>query len=104
MTIEVLFSEGCPGFAELLPRLSELADSVGAALLVREVETLEAAELERFLGSPTVRVDGRDVDRTAEARTDFGLKCRLYRHGDDLMGSPPEAWLRAALNLQDQSL
>jgi hypothetical protein len=70
---------------------------------VRAVETPEAAELERFLGSPTIRVDGRDIDRTAEARTDFGLKCRLYRHGDDLVRSPPEAWLRAALHAPGQS-
>lgn len=98
MTVEVLFFAGCPGFAELLPRVRQLAEAAGAELLVRAVETPEAAEHERFLGSPSVRVDGRDIDPGAATRTDFGLKCRLYRDGNQQMQAPPDAWLRAALH------
>lgn len=98
MTVEVLFFAGCPSFAELLPRVRELTDAAGVELVVRAVETPEAAEHERFLGSPSVRVDGRDVDPAAGRRTDFGLKCRLYRDGDEQMHAPPDAWLQAALH------
>jgi hypothetical protein len=51
----------------------------------------------RFLGSPTVRVDGRDVEPGADLREDFGLKCRLYRTEDGLTGTPAEEWLLAAI-------
>ena len=100
MTVEVLFFEGCPGFAELLPRVRALAAAAGAELVVRAVETPEAAEHERFLGSPTVRVDGVDVEREAATRDDFGLKCRLYRDVGQQSHAPPEAWLRAALRAE----
>ena len=46
---------------------------------MRRVETIGDAERERFLGPPSVRVDGYDIEPGADARTDYGLKCRLYR-------------------------
>jgi hypothetical protein len=61
------------------------------------VETSEDAERERFLGSPTVRIDGEDVDPAAGEREDFGLKCRLYRSGDSVSKTPPPPWITAAL-------
>jgi hypothetical protein len=48
-----------------------------------------------------IRVDGRDIDPTAASRTDFGLKCRLYRDGTEHSAVPPEAWIRAALEGRD---
>ena len=97
-TVEVLYFEGCPGHEQVLPRVRELADAHGAELLVRPVESPEAAEQERFLGSPTIRVDGRDVDPGAAERTDYGLKCRIYRHGGTQSAFPPDAWLVAAFS------
>ena len=57
----------------------------------------ETAEKLRFLGSPTVRIAGQDVEPDAEARTDFVLSCRLYRTEAGLGGQPEERWVRAAL-------
>ena len=95
--VELLYFAGCPGHEQLLPVLQQLADRAGAELQVRAVETPEAAEAERFLGSPTVRVNGLDVDPDAGEREDFGLKCRIYRSAEGQSGVPPEAWIRAAL-------
>lgn len=98
MTIELLFFHGCPGHERLLPCLRELAEQHGTELVVRAVETPVDAQRERFLGSPTVRVNGRDIDPGADERTDFGLKCRLYRSTEGGQSSvPPESWIRAAL-------
>ena len=96
--VELLYFDGCPSHARLLPVVERLAGEAGAELRVRAVETLEAAEAERFLGSPTLRVDGLDVEPGAEAREDFGLKCRIYRSDEGQAGTPPEAWIRAALD------
>lgn len=99
MTIEVLYFAGCPGHERLLPRLRELltAEGVEDPVSLLRVESLEDAEQQRFLGSPTLRIDGVDVDPTAGGRTDFGLKCRLYRTDGDLEKLPAKEWILAAI-------
>ena len=96
-TIELLYLEGCPGYRQLRPSVERLAAESGATLRLRRVASPEAAERERFLGSPTVRVNGTDVDLSAPQRTDFGLKCRIYRTEAGSSPLPPERWIRAAL-------
>jgi hypothetical protein len=95
--IELLYFDGCPSHERLLPTVARIAAENGAQLELRQVETPEAAERERFLGSPTVRVDGADVDPTAAERQDFGLKCRIYRSAEGVSPLPPERWIKAAL-------
>jgi hypothetical protein len=98
--IELLYFDGCPSHEQLLPIVAQLAAQSGAELRLRRVESPEAAERERFLGSPTVRVNGADVDTGAATRTDFGLKCRIYRSDAGQSPLPPEPWLRAALGVR----
>ena len=99
MRIELLYFDGCPNFEAMLPKLREMVadEEVEAEIELRRVESVDAAESERFLGSPTVRVDGEDVEPGAGVRTDFGLKCRLYRSGEGTSGMPPERWIAAAI-------
>jgi hypothetical protein len=97
MKVELLYFDGCPNYRRLLPRLRDLGAAAGAEVQLRRVASVEAAERECFLGSPTVRVDGVDVDPAAVTRDDFGLKCRLYRSGEGISGIPPEEWIRGAL-------
>ncbi len=99
MTIELLYFEGCPNHEPLVARLPTLLADTGSAAdveLVR-VESDEDAQRLRFLGSPSVRVGGRDVEAGADGRQHFGLKCRLYRTPDGLTGLPPDEWIVAAL-------
>jgi hypothetical protein len=97
--VELLYFRGCPSHEALLLRLRELLAEarLSGEIELRRVESPEAAESERFLGSPTVRIDGRDVEPGAEERSDFGLKCRLFRTSRGTSPSPPEEWLRTAL-------
>jgi hypothetical protein len=99
MVIELLYFDGCPNHETLAGRLGELlaAEGIDERPALRRVADADTAERERFLGSPTVRVDGVDVDPGASARTDFGLKCRLYETPAGLRGLPPDEWLVAAL-------
>ena len=96
-TIEVLYFDDCPSHERLLPTVRTLAAQAGAELALRRVETPEEAEAQRFLGSPTVRVNGVDVDPGAAERGDYGMKCRIYRHDGRQSPVPPERWIRAAL-------
>jgi hypothetical protein len=95
--VELLYFDGCPSHERLLPSLRDLVAEHGAELEQRHVRTLEQAAEERFLGSPSVRVNGVDVEPGASNRTDFGLKCRLYRSSDGQSGLPPRGWIEHAL-------
>ena len=104
MKVELLFFDGCPNHEALLPHLRALLTRAGAADtpvdLVR-VEDADDAAARRFLGSPTVRIDGHDVEPGADGRTDFGLKCRLFTTPDGLRGVPADGWVRRAVELAD---
>jgi hypothetical protein len=70
---------------------------IAANIDLRRIDDDDAARRERFLGSPTVRVDGHDVEPGAEHRTDFGMTCRIYQTANGQSGQPDEEWIRAAL-------
>jgi hypothetical protein len=79
MRIELLYWEGCPSHPEALALLEAVLAERGldAAVELRLVETDEEAEALSFPGSPTIRVDGRDVD-AAGAGSRPALTCRIY--------------------------
>lgn len=90
MRIEVLHWEGCPSTPETLELLERvLAErGLGEHVELREVKTQEDAEALRFPGSPTIRVDGRDVDAVgANARP--ALTCRIYSLPDGRVSPVP---------------
>lgn len=99
MRIELLYFDGCPSHEAFLPRLRELLAQAGVDAPVQERAVLSdaAAQRERFLGSPTLRVDGVDVDPGAGDRVDYGLRCRLYPTEHGLRGAPRDAWVLEAL-------
>lgn len=99
MRIEVLSFDGCPNHEQLLVRLPRLLEREGidAEIVLRNVPDDEHAQRERFLGSPTIRVDGRDIDPGAADRDDYGLKCRIYQTPAGLTGLPPDQWIIDAI-------
>lgn len=97
--VEILYFDGCPNHEGALALLEEVATELGIDPDVRlvDVPDPQAAERLRFLGSPTIRVDGRDVESGAEARTGFVLACRVYQGDEGVTGVPPRDWIRRAL-------
>ncbi len=83
MKVEFLFWAGCPSH----PEARELLDAVlaeqgmSAEIEVREILTQDDAVELAFPGSPTIRVDGRDVDPEGAALPP-SLTCRVYRLPD----------------------
>ena len=99
MKIEILTFEGCPNAAAARELVERVVDDsrVEAEVAYVNVPDPETAEGLRFLGSPTVRVDGRDIEPGADDRTEYVLACRIYRTEHGLTGVPDDGWLRAAL-------
>jgi hypothetical protein len=76
---------------------------VDAQVLERRVESDDTAQRERFLGSPTLRIDGVDIDPGAAQRQDYGLNCRLYSTPAGLRGAPPDDCVLDASVLEARS-
>jgi hypothetical protein len=97
--LELLWWEGCPSTDEALALLREEAASLEldpSAIEVREIATDDAADRERFVGSPTIRIDGADVQ--PPGGTPAGLTCRVYRLRDGRVSPVPDrADIRAAI-------
>jgi hypothetical protein len=93
--IEILYFPGCPNHEPTVNLAREVLGELGLEAEIREVavETPEEAEAQRFVGSPTVRVNGVDIEPEAEHRTEFGLGCRIYATG----GVPPKELFVKAL-------
>lgn len=97
--IEILYFDGCPNHQAARDLVERATADIGLGAQVRfvNVPDADAADRQRFLGSPTIRVDGRDIEPGADLRGDFVLACRVYRTDRGLAGLPDEAWLRQAL-------
>ncbi len=99
MEIELWYFDGCPSHEVFLPHLRELLAQADVDVPVqqRRVETDAVARSECFLGSPTLRINGVDVEPDAQIRSDYGLKCRLYLTDEGLRGAPADEWVLNAL-------
>jgi hypothetical protein len=97
--VEILYFQGCPNHEPTLALVERLATELQIEPEIRLVEVAdpEAAVELRFLGSPTVRVDGVDVEPGAAKRRDFALSCRIYRSDGGVDEQPQERWVREAL-------
>lgn len=102
-TVELLWWEGCPSTPTALADLRAAMAELGLdpqAVVVREVRTDAAAVRERFSGSPTIRIGGRDVVDPGDEPA--ALACRVYRRRDGRISAVPDPLdvrdaLRAAL-------
>ena len=91
MLVELLFWAGCPSHPKALADLREAMATIGLdpdSVVVREVLTDEQAAGEGFVGSPTIRIDGRDVQPPGDEPT--GLTCRVYRRRDGRISPTPD--------------
>jgi hypothetical protein len=77
--IELLFWQGCPSHPEAKALLERVLTELGRddPIVMTEVKSDEEAERLRFPGSPTIRVDGRDIDAMG-ANGRPSLTCRIY--------------------------
>ena len=81
--------------------LEEVIAEVAPGTPIRDIDATDpatAASL-RFPGSPTIRVNGRDVEPSYVDPTDYTPRCRLYRTPAGLRGVPERSWIADALSL-----
>lgn len=89
--VELLWWSGCPSWERAIAELREEMATAGLdpdSLVLLEVASDDAAEQEGFIGSPTIRVDGRDVQLPGDEPA--GLTCRVYRLRDGRYSPLPD--------------
>ena len=102
MNVEVLWFEGCANHEAAVAMLDEVIARSGREATVTEVYVPdeEAARRRRFPGSPTIRVDGHDIEPGYQDSGVYGLRCRIYRTATGYRGVPDRDWIVKALTPQ----
>jgi hypothetical protein len=98
MRVEVLYVAECPSHPAAVKLVRGVLNSEGVSAEVREVLVTDdtmATDL-AFAGSPTIRINGRDIAGESSDAKVFGLSCRLYP-GSVEIGLPPIEMVRRAV-------
>lgn len=97
--VELLWFQECPNHPAARAMLREALDEHAPGTTLDDIDATDPtiAERYRFPGSPTIRVDGRDVDASFQDPGDYTPRCRLYWTAEGLRGLPERGWVEAAL-------
>jgi hypothetical protein len=100
MKVEVLYIEGCPNHRPALERVVSVLQESAVFVAVTEipVASVEQAKTLGFLGSPTIRINGSDVESEAEGQSEFSYSCRTYTEQGKLSGVPSQDLIRRAIH------
>ncbi len=97
MKVELFFFDGCPSWQGGLKNLEVALQEEGLTALIETVKVLDDGDAARlkFLGSPSFRIDDREL--WPEERQGYSLSCRVYSTPEGLKGYPTVGMLREAL-------
>lgn len=103
MKIELLYFDGCPSWQIALENLKRVLHEEGITETVNVVEIVndEQAGQEKFLGSPSIRIDRHDL--WFEQRENYSLSCRVYATPEGVKGWPTVEMLRSKIKLTASS-
>ena len=101
LKIQYLYFADCPSHEEGLARLRKVLAELSAAPEVEIIEVVgeEQARRVKFIGSPTIRIAGRDIDPGGLRGENYALTCRIYHlPGGRISPLPSEQMIREALH------
>ena len=99
LSIDVLYYEDCPHYKEAADTLKQVLEEEHVEARVNMVKVAKGGEAEvvGFLGSPTILVDGHDVQRGTDHTSPFQGHCRIFRYKGHVFEIPPKDMIREAL-------
>jgi hypothetical protein len=99
MMVELLYLPNCPHYGGALDLVREVLKDEGIAAELTEtpISDCEEAREHSFPGSPTLRVNGRDIEDAPSDHLAVGFACRTYLVGGKPQGVPPRLWLERAI-------
>lgn len=99
MKIQLLYFSGCPSYKEGLENLKQALRELGLKedFEMINIETDEMAKEYQFIGSPTIRINERDIDLRARGAQVTGFKgCRIYQTEKGILGAPTVEMIKKA--------
>lgn len=96
LKIQLLHTESCHSYQEALVGIKEALKELGlsAELEVIPVDSPEKARDYKFPGSPTIKINGLDLEPELEATENFSINaCRTYIFEGSLYHYPPKEML-----------
>lgn len=97
--VELLWFSDCPNHSIARQMLADAIERIAPGTWIDEVDASDpdVAAARRFPGSPTIRVDGTDIEPGFTDPGDYTPRCRLYRTTAGLRGVPEPSWIEEAL-------
>ncbi len=99
MKIELLYFDGCPSHEQASEILEHVLEETQTEAEIEKIniEDEQMAIEYRFLGSPSIRINGVDVDPVARDSSEFSRKCRIYKTDGGIIGWPSSNMIKEAL-------
>jgi len=105
MKVELFYFDSCPSYLKALEHAREALRLEGLAEDVVLVNVLseQDAQDKRLIGSPTIRIDGVDVEGPDADERGYAYGCRVYSDNGHMTGWPAVETIRTALRNERQS-
>jgi hypothetical protein len=99
LRIEILYFDGCPHSGQAYDRVLEVLREEGVSGEIVKVNVTDntIAQAVGFLGSPSIRINGLDVEPDARSSKAFGMMCRTYSDASARVGLPSRELIRKAV-------
>ena len=99
MKIELYYFDDCPSYERARENLREALRWEGLAQEVEMVPVASEADaqVQRFIGSPTIRINGIDIEGPEAEEKGYGYGCRIYAENGRGGGWPSVERIRQAL-------
>jgi hypothetical protein len=99
MKVELLYVADCPNIEGTRRLLKRTLRELGIAQEISEVQLSDPAQAEalKFPGSPTIRINGADLEPNLRGQRSYGLCCRTYLIDGRLVGMPSQEMIREAM-------
>ena len=99
MKLELLHIANCPNTEATRRLLDKTLRELGLTEDIREIEVSDSPQAQAlsFPGSPTIRIDGIDVEPSLQREKSDGLSCRIYMTEGKRHAVPTQEMIRRAL-------
>ena len=97
--IDILFMKGCIGYQNTKKFVEEIINErdISAEINLIQIDNDRDARRLQFIGSPTVRVGGIDIEKDRIQTKDYGLRNRLYYGEGQPFAYPSKSMIEGAI-------
>jgi predicted RNA-binding protein with PIN domain len=100
ITVDILYNKACGHYPKTIQYVKNVLAEEGIDAVVNEINvaTEEQAKQLDFVGSPTIRINGEDIESEAEQQQGhIRGSCRVYNYKGQMYVTPHKEFIRAAL-------